>query len=111
MIRHSVFVFILGWVLWFAIEKHPASLGAIVPGETGRLLGNFQLAFDMVKAGYPKAAFVFLWQEHYVVLSIIAGLVSSFTFQAVSDSLRRRKLREVMRPTAPASEKMDHDQN
>jgi len=110
MLKHSIFVFIIGWVLWFATEKHPASLGVIVPGESGNLLGNFQMAFDMMKAGYLKAAYIFIWKAHYIVLSLIAGLMSSIIFQAAAKILRQRKLREVMRPEILTSNKTDSDE-
>lgn len=102
-------MFILGWVSWFVIDKHPASLGATVPGESGQLLDNFQLAFDMLKAGYLKASYVFIWKAHYIVLSLIAGLMTSIIFQAVSNVLRRRKLRQVMWPEKLTSDKTDSD--
>ena len=104
-------MFIIGWVLWFVIDKQPASLGAIVPGESGNLLDNFQLAFDILKAGYLKASYVFIWREHYVVLSLIAGLMSSTIFQIVSNTLRRRKLHQVMWPEKHTSDKTDSDKS
>jgi len=91
-------MFVIGWVLWFFIDKHPAALGTLVPGEFDSLLNNFQLSFDMLKAGYLKASFVFIWKAHYITLSIIAGLLSSILFQAASNVLRRRKLRDLMWP-------------
>jgi len=107
MLNHSIFMFIIGWVLWFVVDKQPASLGTIVPGELGNLLDNFQLAFDMLKAGYLKASYVFIWKEHYIVLSLIAGLMTSVIFQAVSNILRRRNLHQVMWPDKGASDKTD----
>jgi hypothetical protein len=56
-------------------------------------------------AGYFKAACVFVWKAHCIVLSLIAGLLSSIVFQAVADGLRRRKLRELMWPEIPGSGK------
>jgi len=91
-------MFIIGWVLWFFIDKHPAALGTIVPGEFDSLLNNFQLAFDMLKAGYLKASYVFIWKAHYLVISLIAGLLSSILFQSAFNVLRRRKLRDLMWP-------------
>jgi hypothetical protein len=110
MLNHSIFMFIIGWVLWFVIDKQPATLGAIVPGELGNLLDNFQLAFDMAKAGYLKASYVFIWKEHYIVLSLIAGLMSSVIFQSFSNALRRRKLHQVMWPDKLTSDKTDSDE-
>jgi hypothetical protein len=103
-------MFIIGWVLWFAINKHPVSLGVVVPAESGNMLHNFQLAFDMFKGGYLKASFVFLWKAHFIVLSLIVGLLSSIVFQSVSDRLRRRRLHEVMRPEIPGSDKTSADE-
>ena len=95
-------------MLWFIIDKHPSSLGTMVPGEFNNLLDNFQLAFDMLKAGFVKASFVFIWKSHYIVLSIIAGLLSSILFQGVSNIMRRRKLHEVMWPKKINADKVDN---
>ena len=103
-------MFILGWVMWFIIDKHPASLGTIVPGDLGSLLDNLQLAFDILKAGYLKASYVFIWREHYIVLSLVAGLITSTLFRAVSNALRRRKLHQVMLPKKFTSDKEQTDQ-
>lgn len=111
MLYHSFFVFIAGWSIWFAIDKHPASLGTLVPGDLGDLLDNFQLAFDMLKAGYLKASYVFIWKAHYIVLSLIGGLTTSMIFQSVSNLMRRRKLRRVMWPEGRATGKTDQDQS
>ena len=112
MLNHSIFMFVIGWVLWFFIDKHPASLGVIVPGELDTLLNNFQLAFDMLKAGYLKASFVFIWKAHYIVIAIMAGLLSSIIFQGVANILRRRKLHELMwrkKITSGKTEQQDSD--
>jgi len=107
MLNHSIFIFIIGWVLWFITDKHPASLGTMLPGEYDSLLDNFQLSFDMLKAGYLKASYVFIWKAHYIVLSVITGLLSSMIFQAVSNVLRRRRLHEVMWPKKTSLKKTD----
>ena len=109
MINHSIVIFILGWLLWFFIDKHPASLGVIVPGELGSMLDNFQLAFDMLKDGYLKASYVFIWKAHYIILSLIAGVLSSMMYQAVSNVLRRRRLQQVMWPDKLKSEKNESE--
>ncbi|NNJ95907.1 MAG: hypothetical protein HKP12_01965 [Gammaproteobacteria bacterium] len=102
-------MFIIGWVLWFAIDKHPASLGAFIPAESGDLLTNFQLAVDMIKAGYWKASYVFIWKAHYIVLALIAGLMTSFIFQTISSLFHQRKLHGTMRPEPSASDKTDFE--
>jgi hypothetical protein len=75
------------------------------------MLDNFQLAFDMLKAGYLKASYVFIWKEHYIVLSLIAGLMTSIIFQAVLNALRRRNLHRVMWPEKLTSDKTHSDQS
>lgn len=102
-------MFVIGWVLWFFIDKHPAALGTIVPGEFDNLLNNFQLAFDMLKAGYLKASYVFIWKAHYLVISLIAGLLSSILLQSVFNVLRRRKLRDLMWPKKLTSANAEKD--
>jgi hypothetical protein len=91
-------MFLAGWVLWFIIDKHPASLGTAVPQELDDLIANFQLAFDMLQAGFLRASYVFIWKAHYIVLSIIFGVLLSITLDAVSNKLRRRNLRQLMWP-------------
>ena len=98
MFNFSVIIFVIGWALWFVIDKNPASLGIVVPEEMDSLLDNFQLAFDMLTAGYLRASFVFIWKAHYFVLSVIAALLFSAIYEAVSNVLRRRRLRQVMWP-------------
>ncbi|VAW53997.1 hypothetical protein MNBD_GAMMA05-1631 [hydrothermal vent metagenome] len=91
-----VFVFVIGWTLWFLIDKHPASLGVIVPGELDTLLDNFQLAFDMLTDGYLRASYVFIWKAHYLVLSVITALLLSAIHGGFSNVLHRRNLRQLM---------------
>ncbi len=98
MFNYSVFVFIGGWVLWFFIDKHASAPGMPVPETLDTMLENFQLCFDILKAGYMKAAYVFIWKAHYLVLSVIGGLLLSILFEQVSGMLRRRHLRHLMWP-------------
>jgi hypothetical protein len=107
MFNFSIIIFVTGWVLWFFIDKHPASLGVIVPAELDTILANFQLAFDMLTAGYLRASYVFIWKAHYIVLSIIAALLISALREATSNILRRRHLRQVMWPKKFSSEKLE----
>ena len=107
MFNFSIIIFVTGWVLWFFIDKHPASLGVIVPAELDTMLANFQLAFDLLTAGYLRASYVFIWKAHYIVLSIIAALLISALREATSNILRRRHLRQVMWPKRFSSEKLE----
>ncbi len=96
MFNSSVFIFILGWVLWFFIDKQPASLGVVVPDEMDTMLENFQLSFDILKAGFLSAAFVFIWKAHYFVLSAITGLLLTILIDSGRNLLRRRRLHKLM---------------
>jgi len=107
MFNFSIIIFIIGWVLWFFIDKHPASLGTVVPGELDAMLDNFQLAFDMLSAGYLRASYVFIWKAHYIVLSIILALLFSSIYQVFSNVFRRRHLRQLMWPQKNSPDKMD----
>ena len=111
MFNFSIIIFVIGWVLWFVIDKHPASLGVIVPEELDTLLANFQLAFDMFIAGYLRAAFVFIWKAHYIVLSIITALLISAVREATSNVLRRRHLRQVIWPKKLSSDKLEKQES
>ncbi|MEE9492295.1 MAG: hypothetical protein V3W04_02800 [Gammaproteobacteria bacterium] len=46
-------------------------MGLYLPAVSENLLQNFQTAFDLLKAGYVKAAYVFIWRAHYLVLTLI----------------------------------------
>ena len=100
-------MFVTGWVIWFTIDKHPASLGLVVPGELDSLIDNFQIAFDLLKAGFLQASYVFIWKAHYIVLSIISGALLSITVNAASNTLRRRNLRQLMWPQKQPVKKID----
>ena len=104
MFNFSIIVFVIGWILWFLIDKHPASLGVVVPGELDTLLDNFQLAFDMLADGFLRASYVFIWKAHYFVLSIITALLLSAIHGGFSNVLRRRNLRQLMWPNKSNSE-------
>jgi hypothetical protein len=105
MFNHTIFMFIAGWALWFSIDKHPMSLGVMLPGELDSMIDNFQLAFDMMSDGFIKASYVFIWKSHFIIVSIIAGLLSTAIFQSISNILRRRRLRQVMLPVKNSDDK------
>lgn len=107
MFNFSIFIFVAGWALWFLIDKHPMSLGVIVPGELEGVLDNFQLAFDMLAAGYVRASFVFIWKAHYIYLSVITALLLSAMHAGLSNVLRRHHLRKLMWPKTPRSDQPD----
>ena len=103
MLRASVLVFFAGWVLWFLVDKS----GLILPHATESLLQDFQAAFDMLRAGYPLPAFLFAWQSHYLVLSLLGGLLLSMLYGALRDAFARRRLHKVMLPSRNAETQGD----
>jgi len=109
MFNSSIFVFILGWVLWFLIDKQPPALGTVLPAAMDNMLDNFQLSFDMLKAGYLTASYVFIWKAHYFVLSIIGGLLGSTMLDGGMQILRRRHLRDLMWPQKKLSEQLERN--
>ena len=95
--------------MWFLTDKHPASLGVVVvPDELDSLLDNFQLAFDMLAAGYIRASFIFIWKAHYIYLSVITALLLSAIHAGLSNVLRRHHLRQLMWPKTPRSGQPDN---
>ena len=97
--------------MWFFIDKHPASLGIIVPDELDTMLANFQLAFDLLTAGFMRASYVFIWKAHYIVLSILIALLLSALHQTFSNVYRRRHLRQLMWPKKLSSDKIEKHQS
>lgn len=97
MIRSSFVVFIVGWIAWFTLDKPRPGYGPL-PHASENLLDNFQLAFNMIKAGQLEHAFVFIWHAHYIVLSLLVGALLAMLFASVSEHLGRRRMRRLMTP-------------
>ena len=58
----------------------------------------FQRAFNMLKAGHPDVAYVYLWDAHYLLLSLLGGILVAVVFGSVSDYLGRQRMRRHFRP-------------
>ena len=99
MLRNAFIVFLLGWVSWFWIDKPPPDQQRL-PEVSDSLVENFQTAFNILKAGYPEVAFVYIWNAHYLLLSIAGGVLLSISIGAVSDALSRRRMRRLIMPPA-----------
>jgi hypothetical protein len=106
MLRNSFIIFLLGWVAWFWIDKPPPEQMRL-PEVSDSLVENFQVAFDMLKSGYPNVAFVYIWNAHYLLLSILGGVLLSVAVGAVSDALARRRMRRRIMPPSPVVRKTD----
>lgn len=97
MLRSTFLVFIAGWAVWFWIDK-PDARQFRMPETTDSMLENFQAAFDMLKAGYVDMSFVYLWNAHYLVLSVLGGALLAVTYGALADHLGRRRMRRHFQP-------------
>lgn len=98
MLRGALLVFVCGWVIWFWIDKNPAVLGPVPWPADGGYAQNFQTAFDLVRQARFKAAFVYLWKAHFIVLSLGVGLVIGMGLNAVSRTLSRNRLIKLYLP-------------
>jgi hypothetical protein len=79
-----------------------------LPPVSDSLTENFQVAFDLLKAGYPDVSFVYIWDAHYLLLSLLGGALAAVTYGVISDFLSRRRMRRNFMP--PASKKQDDDE-
>ena len=97
MLRSTFIIFLAGWTLRFLIDKPPAGqLG--LPKTSDSMLDNFQQSFNMLKAGHLDMAYVFIWDAHYILLSLLGGLLVALLFGAVSEQLGRRRMRRHFLP-------------
>jgi hypothetical protein len=101
MLRSSFLIFVCGWIVWFMLDK-PGAVQFSFPERSDDLLGNFQYAFDMLKAGYPGLGFIFIWKHHYIVLSLLCGALLAVAASSLSDYLGRRRMRKLVLPGAVA---------
>jgi hypothetical protein len=97
MLRSSLLVFIAGWIAWFWIDK-PRVGPYRLPPSGDSLVENFQRAFDILKAGELELAFVYIWNAHYLILSLLGGAVVAMTYSSLSGHLSRRRMRNRLLP-------------
>lgn len=97
MLRSSLLVFIAGWITWFWIDK-PRAGPFRIPPPADSLGENFQRAFDILKAGQPELAFVYIWNAHYLILSLLGGALAAMTYSSLSGYLSRRRMRKRLWP-------------
>lgn len=100
MLRAAVLVFVTGWIVWFWLDKSP--LPPPFQGGNEQLVVNFQHAFNLLKRGYFSEAYTFIWRAHYLLLSLLGGLLASMAAAAVSRLWTRRRYRvRARRDSAP----------
>lgn len=97
MFRAAFFVFIIGWIAWFMLDK----TALVLPPPADSVLQNFQFAFDMMRSGYPAAGFLFVWRAHYLLLSLLGGVLVTMLFAAVQELQGRRRMRRLLFPSRP----------
>jgi hypothetical protein len=95
MLRSALIVFIAGWIVWFWIDK-PSVGRSGLPAVSESTVVNFQRAFDMLKAGYPEMAYVYIWDAHYLILSLLLGALVAAMIAGVSGYLSRKRHRRQL---------------
>jgi hypothetical protein len=109
MLRSAFFVFIAGWVAWFWMDK-PSQGRFRMPQVSDSLVDNFQNAFDMLKAGYPDMAFLYIWGAHYIVLSLLGGAMVAVAWGSIAGYLGRKRMRRHFLPPAREARKAAMDE-
>ena len=93
MFRSAFLVFVVGWAVRFLINKPPpGQLG--LPDVSDSMLDNFQQSFDIMKSGHIDVAFVFIWDAHYLILSVLGGLLTGIVYGIISEHINRRRMRQ-----------------
>ena len=69
-----------------------------MPPVSDSMIENFQTAFNMLKGGYLEASFLFIWNAHYLILSLLGGLILLSLLQSISGLMRRRRMRKDYLP-------------
>ena len=70
----------------------------MLPPSGDSMVENFQRAFDILKTGYLDMAFVYIWNAHYLLLSLLGGAVIAVVYGSVSDHFSRRRMRKLIAP-------------
>lgn len=94
MLQLSFIAFLAGWALWFLLDK-PAGPMPPAPADSG-WLGNFQFAFDLLKAGHPELGYLYIWQQHPILLALLAGALLSMLVGAIKGLRGRRRMRRLL---------------
>ena len=98
MLRGAALAFIAGWLLWFWLDKNPATLGPLPPPAHDSYIRNFQITIDLVKQARLKAAFIYIWRAHYIVLSLAVGVAIGALLATLSRSRFRKKFIKLYLP-------------
>jgi len=97
MITGIFLVFIGGWLTWFWIDKPPAGQFRLPPpGDS--MVEDFQRSIDLLKAGHPDMAYLYIWHAHYLILSVVLGILTAVVFRSIADHLSRKSRRRLYYP-------------
>jgi hypothetical protein len=97
MLKSIFLVFIAGWVLWFWIDKPPPGQFGLPPAGNS-MVENFQRTFDLLKAGKPAMAYLYIWHAHYLILSAVFGILAAVAYRSISDHLAMKSRRRYLYP-------------
>lgn len=108
MLRNAFIVFIGGWIIWFWIDKPRTGLDRFLQADDSMLV-NFQRAFELLKSGYLAQSFIYIWNAHYLVLSLIGGASLTLLYNFISGYLARKRMssRFVLPPANKQESKTD----
>ena len=90
-------VFIGGWLTWFWIDKPPAGQ-LLLPPPGDSMVEDFQRSIDLLKAGHPDMAYLYIWHAHYLILSVVLGILAAVVFRAIADHLSSKRRRRLYNP-------------
>jgi len=76
------------------VDKPPPEFRGL-PELNDSMVENFQIAFNILKAGHLNVSFVYIWNAHYIILSLLGGALLSISIEAVSKMLSRRRMRRL----------------
>ena len=102
MLRNTFIAFISGWIIWFWINKPRTGLEQFLQADDSMLV-NFQRSFDLLKSGYIAQSYIYIWNAHYIILSLIFGIIMSALYEFISTYLMRKRVRKSL--SIPASKK------
>ena len=97
MFTGIILVFIGGWLAWFWIDKPPAGQYRLPPSGDS-LVEDFQRSIDLLKAGHPDMAYLYIWHAHYLILSVVLGILTAVVFRTIADHLARKSRRRHYYP-------------
>ena len=110
MLRNSFIVFISGWIIWFWIEKPRTGLDQFLRTDDNMLV-NFQRFFDLLKSGYFVQSYIYIWNAHYIILSLIIGVLISMLYGFISDYLRRKRTKSFFNIPSPIKQEKQQKLN